>query len=81
MVQLSHSYMTTGKNIALTIQTFVSKVMPLHFITLPRICHSFPSKEQVSFNFVAVVTVSSDFGAQENKVYHCFLFSLFFAIK
>ena len=27
MVQLSHSYMTTGKTIALTIQTFVGKVM------------------------------------------------------
>ena len=31
MVQLSHLYMTTGKTIALTIQTFVSKVMPLLF--------------------------------------------------
>ena len=29
MVQLSHLYMTTGKTIALTIQTFVSKVMSL----------------------------------------------------
>ena len=27
MVQLSHSYMTTGKTIALTRQTFVGKVM------------------------------------------------------
>ena len=31
MVQLSHPYMTTGKAIALTIQTFVSKVMSLLF--------------------------------------------------
>ena len=31
MVQLSHLYMTTGKTIALTIQTFVSKVMSLPF--------------------------------------------------
>ena len=31
MVQLLHLYMTTGKNIALTIQTFVSKVMSLLF--------------------------------------------------
>ena len=29
MVQLSHAYMTTGKTIALTIWTFVSKVMSL----------------------------------------------------
>ena len=31
MVQLSHRYMTTGKIIALSIQTFVSKVMSLLF--------------------------------------------------
>ena len=31
MVQLSHPYMTTGKTIALTIQTFVDKVMSLLF--------------------------------------------------
>ena len=29
VVQLSHLYMTTGKTIALTMWTFVSKVMPL----------------------------------------------------
>ena len=26
----------------------------------------------MSFNFVVVVTVASDFGAQENKICHCF---------
>ena len=31
IVQLSHPYMTTGKTIALTRQTFVGKVMPLLF--------------------------------------------------
>ena len=31
IVQLSHPYMTTGKTIALTIRTFVSKVMSLLF--------------------------------------------------
>ena len=31
MVQLSYLYMTTGKTIALTIQTFVIKVMSLLF--------------------------------------------------
>ena len=36
MVQLSHSYMTTGKTIALTIQTFVGKIMPLLFNVLSR---------------------------------------------
>ena len=68
MVQLSHLYMTTGKTIALTIQTFVGKVMCLLFNML-----SSSSKEQVSFNFMAAVTVHSDFGAQE-KVCHCFYF-------
>ena len=32
MVQLSHLYMTTGKTTALTIQTFVGKVMSLILI-------------------------------------------------
>ena len=36
MIQLSHLFMTTGKTIALTIQTFVSKVMSLVFNTLSR---------------------------------------------
>ena len=34
MVQLSQQYMTTGKTIALTVQTFVSKLMSLLFNTL-----------------------------------------------
>ena len=36
MVQLSHLYMTTGKNIALTLWTFFSKVMSLLFNILSR---------------------------------------------
>ena len=36
MVPLSHPYMTTGKTIALTVWTFVSKVMSLLFNTLSR---------------------------------------------
>ena len=36
MVQLSHPYMTTGKAIALSIWTFVSKVMSLLFNTVSR---------------------------------------------
>ena len=38
MVQLSHPNMTTGKTIALTIQTFVSKVMSLLFNMLSIYC-------------------------------------------
>ena len=36
MIQLSHQYMTTGKTIALTVWTFVGKVMSLLFNTLSR---------------------------------------------
>ena len=36
MVQISHIYMTTGKTIALTIWTFVGKVMSLLFNMLSR---------------------------------------------
>ena len=151
MVQLSHWYVITGKNIALTRWTFVGKVISLLLYTLSRfviallprglpcvartvmnlsamwktwaqslgwedplekemeptpvflpgeshgqrslvelqsigsqksdtmehltLCFYFISKEQVSFNFVAIVTVYSDFGAQGNKICHCFHFS------
>ena len=37
IVQLSHPYLTTGKTIALTRQTFVSKVMSLLFNMLSRL--------------------------------------------
>ena len=41
MVQLSYPYMTTGKTIALTRRTFVSKVMFLHFNMLSRLVIAF----------------------------------------
>ena len=41
VVQLSHPYMTTGKTIALTIQTFVGKVMSLLLNMLSRLVISF----------------------------------------
>ena len=46
-VQLSHPYMTTGKTIALTGQTFVGKVMSLLLSMLARLVinFKFPSKE------------------------------------
>ena len=40
-VQLSHPYMTTGKNIALTRQIFVGKVVSLHFNMLSRLVIAF----------------------------------------
>ena len=41
MVQLFHLYTTTGKTIALTIRTFVGKVMSLLFNTLSRLVTAF----------------------------------------
>ena len=41
MVQLLHPFMTTGKTIALTIGTFVSKVIPLPFNMLSRFVIAF----------------------------------------
>ena len=46
LVQLSHPYMTTGKTISLTIQTFVGKVMSLLFNALPGfVITFFPRRE------------------------------------
>ena len=41
VVQLSHPYMTTGKNVALTTWTFVGKVMSLLFNMLSRLVITF----------------------------------------
>ena len=46
MVQLSHPYMTTGKTIALTRQTFVGKVMSLLFNTLFRFFIAFLARSK-----------------------------------
>ena len=63
MVQLSHPYMTAGKTIALTIQTFVSKVMSLLFYyTVKRFVIAFLPRSKCH--------VYSNFGAQENKICH-----------
>ena len=65
LFQLLHPYMTTGKTIALTRWTFVGKVMSLLFNTLSRLVIT--SKEQASFNFMAAITICSDFGDPQNK--------------
>ena len=46
MVQLSHPYLTTGKTIALTRQTFVSKEMSLLFNSLSRLVMAFLPKSK-----------------------------------
>ena len=45
MVQLSHPYVPTGKTIALTVRTFVNKVISLLFNMLSRLVIAFFSKE------------------------------------
>ena len=79
IVQLSHPYMTTGKSIALIRRTFVGKVMSLLFSMLSRLVIVFLLRSkcllffiyfflQVSFNFMAAVTICSDFGAPQNSL-------------
>jgi len=72
IVQLSHPYMTTGKTIALNIWTFVGKVISLLFNMLSRLVIAFLPRNKCLFKFMAAVTICGDFGAQENKVSHCF---------
>ena len=72
MFQLSHPYTTTGKAIALTMENHTwplcCKVMSLLFNMLSRFVIAFLPRS--IFNSMAVVTIHSDFGAQENKVCH-----------
>ena len=72
IVQLSHPYMITGKTTALTRWTFVGKVISQLLNMLSRLVTAFLPRCQASFNFMAAVTICSDFGAQKNKVWHCF---------
>ena len=45
------------------------------------VCHSFSSREQASFNFMATVTICSDFGILGKKIGHCFHFAAAAAAK
>ena len=65
MVHFSHPYLTTGKTTALTRQTFVGKVMSLLFNTPSRFVITFLPRSKC-LNFVAAVTICSDFGAQNH---------------
>ena len=74
IVQLSNPYMTTEKNIALTRWIFVGKVMFLLLNILFRLVIAFLPRSKHLLNFMAAVTICSDFGAPQNKVCHCFPF-------
>ena len=72
IVQLSHPYMTTGKTIALTEQTF-GKVMSLLFNMLSRLVIAFlPRNKCLLISWLQSPSALSDFGALQNKVCHCF---------
>ena len=77
IVQLSHPYMTTGKNIALTRRTFVDKVMSLLFNMLSSLVITFlPRSKRLLISsplyLLIPITICSEFRAQKNKVSHCF---------
>ena len=79
-VQLSHPYMTTGKTITLTRWTFVGKVMSLLLNMLSRLVITFLPKSK-RLNFMAAVTIWSDFGAPQNKSLTVSIVSHLFAMK
>ena len=74
MVQFSNPHMTTGKTKALTRQTFVGKVMSLLLNMLSRLVMTFfPRSKHLLISWLHhEITIRSDFGAQKNKVSHCF---------
>ena len=70
MVRLSHPYMITGKNIALTMWTFLGKAMSLLLNMLSRLVLAFLPRS--NHLLISCSHICSDLGAQENKVSHCF---------
>ena len=71
-VQLSHPYMTTGKTRALTRWTLVGKVMSLLLNMLSRLVKTFlPRSKHLLISWLQSPSAVI-FGAQENKVCHCF---------
>ena len=71
-VQLSHPYMTTGKTIALTSQTFVGKVMSLLLNMLSRLVISFLPRSKCPLNSWLQSPSAVILEPQKNKVWHCF---------
>ena len=61
IVQLSYSYMTTGKTIALTRRTFVDKVMSLLFNVLSRLYEKYEKQKDINCLRFHVCMISSSF--------------------
>ena len=73
MVQLSHPYMTTGKAIALTIRTFVSKVMSLLLNVLSRFVIAFLSRNRhLWISWLQSLSAVILEPKKVSKVSHCF---------
>ena len=74
MVHLSHPYMTTGKTIALTRQTFVGKVMSLFLNMLSRLVITLlPKSKCILISWLQSQTaVILEPPPKKNKVCHCF---------
>ena len=74
MVQLSHSYMTAGKTIVLTIQTFVGKVMSLLFNTLSEFVIAFlpRSNHLLISGLQSLTTVILEPKKIVSHCFHCF---------
>ena len=72
MVQVLHPYMTTEKTINLTKWTFVVKVMSLLFNMLSRFVIAFLPRNKCLLISWLQSPSAVIFGAQENKVCHCF---------
>ena len=74
MVQLSHPYMTTGKTIGLTIQTFIVKVVSLLFNTMSRLVIAFlPGSKRLLISWLQSPSAMA-LEPQEEKICHCFYF-------
>ena len=68
IVPLSYPYMTIGKTMALTRQTFVGKVMSLLFNMLSRLVIAFLPRSKLLLISWLQSTICSDFGAQKNSL-------------
>ena len=75
MVQLSQLHVTTGKTIALTIWTFVGRVVSLLFNTLSRFVVAFLPRSKSS-DFMAAVAMHGDFRDHEEEICHYFRHSV-----
>ena len=74
IIQLSHPYMTTGKTIALTRQTFVDKIISLLFNMLFRLVITFLPRSKHLLIFMAAVNATNEereLTCEESRIRQC----------